>query len=190
MIFQKKKISKILFIVDRSTLLFTDTVHIYCSRVLFTVLFTGTVGHNTKNCIATHFQQPLVVLQYNFLSLVVLQYNFLSLVVLQYNLHSLVVLQYNFLSMLQYNLTPPAIHFLPNQLHNLAIQSTVLQYNFQSSSLILCNTKIVLQYNPLLLHIQGHYITIQCLYYNTKISFHNITWAVAQNCSAQKKFMH
>ena len=49
--------------------------------------------------------------------------------------------------MLQYNLTPPAIHFLSNQLHILAIQSAVLQYNFQSSSLPLCNTKMVLQYN-------------------------------------------
>ena len=86
--------------------------------------------------------------------------------------------------MLQYNFHQPS----------LAIQFIVLQYNGPAtspsfsvtihlvycntisspSSLLLCNTKIVLHYNPLLLHIQGHYITIQYLCCNTKFFFFTI----------------
>ena len=47
---------------------------------------------------------------------------------------------------LQYSKLSCNTVFLPSQKHTLAIQSTVLQYNFQPSSIPLCNTKMVLQY--------------------------------------------
>ena len=112
-----------MFTFDRSTLPFMD----YCSRI--------TVGHNTKNCIATHFQQPLVVLQYNSSLSPPIAIHFLML---QYNLTPSSKSQYNIV--LQYKLSPQAFFS--------AIQFCVLQYNFPLfSSLLLYNTMTVLQYN-------------------------------------------
>ena len=119
---KKKKISKLLFIVDRPTLLFTGTVHGYC-------------WSQYKNCIATHFQQPLVVLQYNSSLSHPIAIHFFML---QYNLTPSSKSQYNIV--LQYKLSPQAFFS--------AIQYSVLQYNFPLfSSLLLCNIMTVLQYN-------------------------------------------
>ena len=186
MIFQKK-ISKLLFIVDRSTLLFTGPVHTYCLRLLFTVLFTGTVGHNTKNCIATHFQQCLPAVYCNTIHLP-LQYPSFPL---QYN--SLAYLQ----ASLQYNslycntifqpLSPPiAIHFL-SQKDYIAIQSVnhqapLLQYNSNPTSLLFQyktkpTTLSRLQYNfPIAIQFQPYKPSL--LQYNslpTRLSHNTIS---------------
>ena len=185
------------------------TVNDYCSRITVGHNTKIVLQHNLPTALLycnTIFQLPSLaihscILQYNFHQSSSLQYNPLptrlghnTLIVLQYNsnspLASLIAIQFcntilaysslshNTVCVLQYNF------FLPNQLHTLAIQSAVLQYNFQPSSLLLYNTKIVLQcnfqhplnlqYNPPLLHIQGHYLTIQCLSCNTKIFFFTI----------------
>ena len=126
-----------------------------------------------KNCIATQFTYCTTILQYNFLAS--FPCNTLLYIAIQFPLV--------FFSAIQ-----PIAYKTRSQYTNcIAIQfqqptckphcNTILAY----SSLLLYNTKIVLQYNfqhplnlqynPPLLHIQAHYITIQCLSCNTKIFF-------------------
>ena len=119
LIFQIFFFRNLLFTVDRSTI----TVHgllfmVYCSRItIHNLLFTDYCWSQYKNCIATHFQQPLLVLQYNSSLSPPIAIHFLML---QYNLTPSSKSQYNIV--LQYKLSPQALFF--------AIQFCVLQYDF------------------------------------------------------------
>ena len=108
------------FEIHCSQLTVNDTVH--------GLLFTDYCWSQYKNCIATHFQQPLAVLQYNFLSS---------------------PSSHNTIQVLQYN---------PSYCTPVAIQSVVLQYNSSHCTLLqytllCCNTILAtahpLQYNLL-----------------------------------------
>ena len=111
--------------------MFMGTVH----GVLFTGTVHGYCWSQYKNCIATHFQQLLVVLQYNSSLSPPIAIHFFML---QYNLTPSSKSQYNIV--LQYKLSPQAFFS--------TIQYSVLQYNFPLfSSLLLCNTMTVLQFN-------------------------------------------
>ena len=141
-----KKISKLLFTIDRSTLLFICNVQGYCSLLLF----TGTVGHNTK--IVLQHNLPSSLLPYN----TIFQLPFLAIhsCILQYNFYVVC-----FATILQYNVAiqfPPslAIQSLattqPRLQYNFVLQlntTLFLQYNSSYSSLLLYISKIVLQYN-------------------------------------------
>ena len=186
------------------------TVDRYCSRL--------TVGHNTKICITTHFQQCLPAGYCNTIHLPLqypsfpLQYN--SLAYLQASL------QYNSLycnTIFQPLIPPIAIPFL-SQKDYIAIQSVshqapLLQYNSNPTSLLLQyktkpTTLSRLQYNSFLLQYTylalqvtiQYYVAIQffiilsyCLQYNFNIATqnflsHNTKWAVAHQNFLLKNF--
>ena len=128
-------------------MLFTD----YCSRITV----HGYCWPQYKNCIVTHFQQPLVVLQYNFslsppiaIHFLMVQYNLAPSSKSQYNIvycntltqpHQscntmpwpAIQLPCNTISLSQYNLLPKTR----------SQYNGVLQYTHQSFKLFSCNTK-------------------------------------------------
>ena len=97
------------------------------------------LAHPSACCAPQHLALQL---QYNFFCIAI---QFLSLTQLPQSRYKNCIMTHC-LPSLQYSKLSCNIVFLPNQLHILTIQSAVLQYNFQPSSLPLCNTKMVLQY--------------------------------------------